>query len=366
MSLLSEYRESKIVLARNWPVIFFTEKKSDFQYLRHLFDLLKQEAVPLCYITSDNTDILLTRQTEGVSVFYFKYLLGFVFNRLKAGFMVLTMPDLQQFLFKRSPGVSEYVYVFHALVSTHQQYRTGAFDYYDTILCAGPHHEKEIRAREKKHSLPAKNLMPYGYPILEDWTPGNGKNELTQITVAPSWYPGCIFETCFYELAANLQKNNLKVVVRFHPEFVKRRKKKYGEIVKFIRGTANMSLDTQPDVRESLVKTDILITDRSGIAFEFALATGRPILFIDTAPKKFNTEAITDGLLPIEDSFRSKVGLSISTDRLDSVGEKVNQLIEKGFQSPLVSKTELVYDVNDNAAVIKEYFLNKIRNRNSL
>jgi len=363
MSLMSEYRESKIVLARHWPVIFFTEKKSDFQYLRHLFYLLKNENIELCYITSDSMDPLLKGKEKGVDVFYFKYLLGFIFNKLKADCMFLTMPDLQQFLFKRSPAVAEYVYVFHALVSTHQQYRPGAFDHYDTILCAGPHHEKEIRVRENKYKLPKKNLMPYGYPLLEGWNPEMEKINTTKITIAPSWYPGCILETCFYELVENLQKVDCNVEVRFHPEFVKRRKKRYEEIARFIKATPDITLDTEPDVRVSLSKTNILITDRSGIAFEFALATGRPVIFIDTAPKKFNDEADNLGIMPIEDSFRSKIGVCIQPDQLDTIGGHINAITEKGNVGADYLKEELVYDINQQTPVIKEYFISKIRNR---
>lgn len=363
MSLLSEYRDSKILLGRKWPVIFFVEKKSDFQYLSHLFSLLKNEKIELCYITSDNTDPLLQKKDKGLTVFYSKYLLGFIFNKLRADCMFLTMPDLQQFLFKRSPAVAEYVYVFHALVSTHQQYRPGAFDHYDTILCAGPHHEQEIRLREKKFKLPSKNLMRYGYPILENWNVVTERSSTVKITIAPSWYSGCILETCFYELAENLQKINCNVEVRFHPEFVTRREKKYEEIIRFIKTTPNITADIEPDVRVSLSKTNILITDRSGIAFEFALATGRPVIFIDTEPKKFNDEADTLGIMPVEDSFRSKTGVCIRLDQLNTVGEHINTIIINGNVGADYSKEELVFDINQHTPAIKEYFINNIRNR---
>ena len=43
----------------------------------------------------------------------------------------------------------------------------GAFDDYDSVLCAGPHHVDEIRATEKIGSLPSKQLVEYGYPRLD-------------------------------------------------------------------------------------------------------------------------------------------------------------------------------------------------------
>ena len=36
-----------------------------------------------------------------------------------------------------------------SLVSLHTIYRDGAFDYFDTVFCGGPHHNKEVREIEK-------------------------------------------------------------------------------------------------------------------------------------------------------------------------------------------------------------------------
>ena len=68
--------------------------------------------------------------------------------------------DLQNKDLKRSVHPVHYVFMFHSLVSSHMADHDDSLDHYDTILCAGPHHEREIRKRESMLGLPAKRLLP--------------------------------------------------------------------------------------------------------------------------------------------------------------------------------------------------------------
>ena len=106
--------------------------------------------------------------------------MGFVrdyfFQNLDTHVMVMTMPDLHNFQVKRSRHNVHYVYVQHSLVSLHMIYRHGAFDHYDTICAAGPHHVKEIRAIEAKYNLPRKNVVELGYSRLDSLIEDSGKS----------------------------------------------------------------------------------------------------------------------------------------------------------------------------------------------
>jgi hypothetical protein len=143
LSFFSELRNVQKLAGQKFHVVFYAENKYYFQYFRHLYEALIQiPALKIAYITSDKGDSIL--EDDRVQTFYLKSTLAGTFPRLQADVMIMTMPDLQNFIFKRSPAVGKYIYVFHALVSTHQQYRAHAFDHYDTIFCTGPQQEKEI------------------------------------------------------------------------------------------------------------------------------------------------------------------------------------------------------------------------------
>lgn len=311
-SLFNELGDAQRLAAKKFHVIFFAESRHYFQYFRYLFEELT--AIPnlrIAYLTADKTDEIL--QDKRVEGYYLKNTLAGVFPRLQADVMIMTMPDLQNFIFKKSRSVKKYVYVFHALVSTHQQYRAHAFDHYDAVFCTGPQQVEEIRASEKFHNLPAKEIVCYGYPLLEEWKKKAAQTTLQEgkVLIAPSWYKEGILNTCVLPMLGCLQLTRHPTWIRPHPEFVKRNKKAYRRLLEMIEPTVHVHIDRSTSVVTHLLDAQFLVTDRSGIALEYAYATGRPVLFVDTPPKVQNAEWALLRLQPLENTYRHLLGMSI-------------------------------------------------------
>jgi YidC/Oxa1 family membrane protein insertase len=346
-SFFSELRAAQQLAAKKYHVIFFAENRFYFQYFRHLVDALAgQPNLKVAYVTSDKADPVL--QQKRVEAYYLKSSLAGVFPRLQADVMIMTMPDLQNFIFKKSATVGNYVYVFHALVSTHQQYRLHAFDHYDTIFCTGPKQEAEIRESEQLYSLPAKQCIAYGYPLLDELKEKCSKMQMEEnkILIAPSWYKEGILNTCISPLVDELSKLSYEILIRPHPEFVKRNKKLYEELVHRCQKNAKLRFDTSPSVYTHLCSAGVLITDRSGIAPEYALATGRPVLFIDTPLKIQNPEVGRYSMVPLENVYRSRMGHSVAPDDIGSLAEGLQKIKRSAgdYRTSILSvEKEVVY-----------------------
>jgi len=369
MGFFSEYKQVSRLLKDKQQVVFYAEGRHYYQYFEKLINDLLENNVKICYITSDASDPLLTAAPMGMQVFYVKWILGFLFSRIKASVMIMTMPDLGDYLFKRSSGVGGYIYMFHAAVSTHQQYRKKAFFNYDAIFCTGKYHVSEIRKTEEQNGLKLKQLISYGYPLYDAirQKTKDRKDDAVKptILVAPSWFEGCIFDTCIEELLQQLSKLPYRIVFRSHPEYEKRRKKSFRRIKRLISQYSNMSVDTEPNVIDRLPSTDILITDRSGIAFEFAFGTGRPVLFIDTILKETNPLWRELGIEPIENSIRPELGISISPNKLDTIPEVIKKLeeIEKGFDNKMEElKKNIFYNEELSYKNGVDFILEKMNN----
>ena len=319
IGFFKEYRHSKEVIARSYDLVFYSEGAHYHQYLRHLFDAFAgRPGLRVCYITSDPRDPMLQLRREGLDVYFLRTTLMFVFPRLRAKAMILTMPNLEVHGYKRSPAVGKYVYVFHALVSSHQQYHERAFDHFDTVFCCGRYQEEEIRAAEALRGLPAKDLVPYGYPLLEDLRqqPAAASG---QILLAPSWHPQGILNTCLREVLQRLLELGSPVSIRPHPEFLKRNRKDVNMLEGLIAREPLLSLDREPNVLASLAAASLLVTDRSGIALEYAFARRRPVLFVDTPPKVFNRNYTEIAPAPVEDRLRSELGYAVAPDDLQAL-----------------------------------------------
>jgi len=80
---------------------------------------------------------------------------------------------------------------------------------------------------------------------------------------------------------------------------------------------------------DSLLKSDVLICDCSGIALEYAFGTERPVLFLDV-PRKIRNENYRElGLEPIELSLRSELGIIVSPEEVATVPAKIEALISE-------------------------------------
>ena len=73
----------------------------------------------------------------------------------------------------------------------------------------------------------------------------------------------------------------------------------------------------------------LLITDWSGIAYEYAFTTLRPVLYINTPMKIMNPEYEKIGVVPINIFMRDSIGCSLNLDQLDRVADEATRLIEQ-------------------------------------
>ena len=77
----------------------------------------------------------------------------------------------------------------------------------------------------------------------------------------------------------------------------------------------------------SLHRSDLMISDWSGAALEYAFGLHKPVLFIDV-PKKVQNEAYQSlSVLPLEVSIRGDIGLIQSMD-LKDLAQNLSHLIE--------------------------------------
>jgi len=143
--------------------VFYAESRNDWTFLKPTIEfLLSHENVHISFLTSDDFDPNQDIKSNNLRTFHIGsgYIRTIVFKLIPTKVLVMTLSDLKSRQLKKSVNPVHYVYLYHALVSTHMVYREKAFDHYDTILCVGPYQIKEIRKREALFSLKPKRLIP--------------------------------------------------------------------------------------------------------------------------------------------------------------------------------------------------------------
>jgi len=346
-------------------IVFYSENRNYWAHLEGMVnEILNKTNLYLCYISSNNDD-------PGLLINHPKYnsfkidegsIRNWLFKNIDTDVLVMTMPSLEKYQIKRSRYPVHYIYTQHSLNSLHMVYEKGAFDYFNTIFCAGPHHLKEIMAMEKKYKLPKKNLIKHGYYRLESIVNMIKKhdkiiNKNKHILIAPSWGKNGLIETMCEEVIDKLLNQSFKVTLRPHPQTLKFAKEKINKILKKYNSNPNFEFDSNVENQESLHKSDALISDWSGTSFEYYFALNKPVFFLDL-PKKINNPDYKElEIEPFESFMRSKVGKIITLNDLDNF----NKIIETNNKK--INISEFVYSYGQSSTIAVDAIKNILKDK---
>ncbi len=370
---LNELKRFKSLKQEERKIVFYSENKNSMFIFESLIDeLVNVYNYDICYVTSNKDEPLFKTPNKKIKTFYVGEGIARIkfFLNLQADILIMTMPDLETFHIKRSNMYPvHYVYLFHAMVSTHLVYRKNAFDNFDSILCVGEYQIDEIRSTEKLYNLKSKNLIRCGYSHLDNLLKKYPlkidkikeiKNSQIQILLAPSWGKDGLFETIIEDVIDILLKNDYKVVLRPHPMSLKLSQKKMKSIEKNFSSNNNFKLEIDFPNFDSFLVSDIMISDWSGVALEFAFAFEKPILYIDV-PKKINNINFQDiPEIPIEISIRDKIGKVISSSNIDQIPTEIENLQENLFEIKKVIRTlrnKKVFNVGNSAKTAAKHVI---------
>ena len=355
-------------------IVFYSENQDYFFIFKSLIDELINQDITICYVTSSKDDPNLKSSNEKIKTFCIGegIMRTKFFLNLKADILIMTMPDLGTSYVKRSKVYPvHYVFMFHAIASTHLVYKKNAFDNYDSILCVGNFQIDEIRSREKLYKLDAKNLIETGYSHLDNLMKKYSTNKQIpindpiQVLIAPSWSDDGLFETAIEKNISILLDSGFKVTLRPHPMTQKKSEKKINFLNQKFSSNSNFILEKNILNFDSFMKSDIMITDWSGAAIEYAFTLERPVLFIDVPKKIHNPDYEKLPEIPLEISIRDKIGEIISLSDIQLLPEKIQILC----QNPDIIKGkiqkirgELISNLGNSSKLEVEYIL-KLKNQ---
>ncbi len=358
-------------------LVFYSRKNGYYKYFAATIDeVLKKSNIEIHYITNDPDDDIFNMNEPRIIPYYISETkLVTLFMKLDVKIIAMTTQDLNQFHLKRSyvSDKVEYIYMPHYPLSETLTSRKGSLDHYDTIFCVSHYQVNEIREWEKAYGLKEKNLIETGYSFLEELQTqyDNMKKEEREhkkILIAPSWQEDNILDTCLHGILKQLLRKGFDVVVRPHPEYVKRYGVRMEQIVERYRNYngGDLSFELDFSKSDSIYDSDLLITDWSGTAYEFAFVTKKPVVFINTPPKIKNPDYTVLSSPPMEFVLRDELGMQIDLDKIETLYENVvNLLNSKEKYADIISKIvqEHIANYGHAGEVGGQYIINRLRHK---
>ncbi len=334
-------KKSKAGNEKKVPLIVFSDHKRYGNTFGPILDELEKRGIKTRFLTMSEDDELLKKNYKNITCEYIgKGNSAFAkLNLLNADAVLSTTPGLDVLMWKRSQNVKYYIHIPHATADI-TLYRMFGIDFYDALLLPGEYHVEQVRKLEELREIPQKELVVVGTPYLDllkeklvKSEKENSQNEEKATTdkktvlVAPSWGESSLLNRFGEELIDALVKTGYDIVIRPHPQsftaekdLIERLMKKYGE-------DSKVTWNKDNDNFEILKRADIMISDFSGVVFDYTLVFDKPVIYADSY---FDTSVYDHAWLDEEPwtlKILPKLGVPLTRDKIDCVKEVIDSCI---------------------------------------
>ncbi len=269
------------------PFVIFSDNKRYWNVFRPVVLEMTGRGHKILYLTASEDDPAFTAGIEGLKAEFigsgnkmFARL-----NNLNADIVLSTTPGLEVYQWKRAPKAKWYVHIPHA-ASEICLYRMFGIDYYDAILLSGKYQEEDIRALEALRKLPEKEIRMVGIPYMDEMVkksstvevpPAEGKTVL----LAPSWGDSAILAVYGGRIIDTLLDTGYHVIIRPHPQSFTAEKERMEKLMREYPDSDRLEWNRDLDNSAVLKRSDIMVSDFSGVIFEFALIYNKPVIYTD-------------------------------------------------------------------------------------
>lgn len=320
-------------------VSIFLERTSEIKFVSRLTQSVREHMDVEFVVLMDRRNDLSTLEALGKYKVLASYLERlWYFKTLDSDFLITTVPGLEKAFFKRTGvGKTKYVYLPHSLISLSRNYKRFDFAHYDLFLSPSPYHTQEIRWLERSERTKKKSVIAYGYEPVLDLASRSVKinsSDSKTILIAPSWKDVLgSFESCVRVIRLFLE-DGWNVIYRPHELTIVDATKVQNVIDNhrlFRMESGNLNM-------ESLLAADILLTDVSGVAYEYSMALSRPVLFVES-------ESSSENHYHFEDAWKSASGVRTSMSQANEMTRVANLLRQRVTSNKLCN---LIYPAGQN------------------
>ncbi|WEF31395.1 CDP-glycerol glycerophosphotransferase family protein [Pseudoduganella chitinolytica] len=350
------------------PVVFFSEGRQYQSTFRPLLRQMAERGLPCLYLSNDADDPLLALRDDPaypllqVQFIGSGHLAWARMRTLRARLVCMTTPGLDVLQLRRSPHVRHYMHVVHS--PTDKSFnRTYSFDFFDSVLINGPHQERVLRALEQLRGRKAKALYNAGCLYYDSLLPkyqaaqqavdsarAQAPGRPLRVLVAPTWGKNGLLARFGAALIAQAARADVEVVVRPHPQSRVSESELLERVQRETAALPNCSWDASPDAVAAMAGADILISDISGIVFDFAFLTGRPVLTLDFPIDKRGFEAMDLPFEPWELAILDRIGRRIGMDDMAGLADILAREAADGTRAQQIRRLRDEYVCNFGCA----------------
>lgn len=275
------------VVKKRYPLVIYSEDKRYWNVFKPVLEVLEARNYDAVFYTSSEDDPFFSHQWKHITgEFIGKGNKAFTrLNFLEADVCLMTTPGLDVYQLKRSKGVGHYSHILHA-PSDASTYRLYGLDYFDSVLLTGEYQKDHVRILEQNRKQRGKDLVVVGCTYLDELQkkvaglPPRSSSAFT-VLLSPSWGTNAILTRYGTDLLDPLIQTGFHVIVRPHPQTRQTEQHVLEPLIKRYENFSNIEWDNNSENLLSLSRADIMISDFSGIIFDYVFLFNRPFLYVN-------------------------------------------------------------------------------------
>ena len=321
------------------PYVIFSDSKRYWNVFKPVCDEFEKRKIDVQYWTMSEDDPAFSEKYNHVKTLFigegnkaFSKL-----NIMNAGVVLATTPGLDVLQWKRSPNVGKYVHILHQPGDT-TFYRMFGLDHYDAVLISGEYEERQLREIEKLRGIPRRDTCLTGityldtmkarYEALKKDTKDSGKNSgIKTVLLAPTWGETAILSRFGERIISALVSTGYNIIIRPHPQSFESEKDLMNSLMSKFPESDKMHWNRDNDNFDVLSRSDIMITDFSGVMFDYALIFDRPFIYADI---EFDKSPYDAAWLE-EDMWTLKIlphiGIPLKEEDFDNIREVIDRTV---------------------------------------
>lgn len=352
------------------PVVIFTDSKRYWNLFRPICEELEKRQQKALYLTASEDDPALSENYEFIKTeFAGSGNRAFArMNMIRADVVLSSTPGLDVYQWKRSRDVKKYVHIPHGIYDF-GTYRMFGLDYYDTVLLAGPFQGKTVRATEKERGLPEKELRVVGMPYMDEMlkraksSSGRpGSRDPKTVLLAPSWGKSAILSRYGEKIFEALLKTEYHIIVRPHPQSFTSEAELMEQLQAKYPDSDRLEWDRKSDNYDSLSRADVLISDFSGVVFDYAFVFEKPVIYADTSfdPKPYDASWVEGPMW--HETVLPKIGVQLTEENVENIGEIIRECLDSGELKENIRKVreESWQCIGESAVKVVDYLAEAI------
>ena len=269
-------------------IVIFSDSKRYITLFLPILKELDSRNIKARYLTFDDDDPILFEKFVNVSTKCIgKGNKAFsILNTLSTNVVLSTTPSLDVYQWKRSKDVNKYIHILHE-VGGANEYRMFALSFFDSVLLTGNFQIDEVRELEKIQHSKEKELVVVGSTYMDELQKRYDTFENTNcvkdyVLVAPTWGKNGLLSRYGEKLIESLLNTNYSIIIRPHPQSLISDKKVVNYLFDKYKNCDRIEFNYDIDNFDVLHKSLIMISDYSGVIFDYSLVFNKPVLYISS------------------------------------------------------------------------------------